>query len=282
MASSQKIITYNVRGINSPQKRGRLWYEMCHQSADIIYMQEKHLMSESVPRLPSSPYNQCFHAFTHIARARGVTIAFGKTCPIIPTAVQKYPAGRFLFIKGMLYGQCYTFASIYDPNSCIVEFLMKTMVMLNKFGEKFVILRGDFNIIMDPKLDTTAGKTALLFKALKHVKKLLRAHHLVDSWQALNKGRRDYSYYSKTHKVYSRLDLFFVGQYYLKHVNAVTIESITISDHAPVVMTFVPVSAGQWERTWQLNESLLDDKQIAEDIRAKMIEYFEINTPGKV
>lgn len=139
-----------------------------------------------------------------------------------------------------------------------------------------------FNITLDLKLDTLTGKTLLSFRALKHVKQLFRSLHLVDSWRVLHMENKDYSYYSKTHNVYSRLDLILVDQYYLNHMRSSTIESITISVHASIMLTFLPVSAGHWERTWQLNESLLDDKQISEDLLHKLAGYFEINTSGEV
>lgn len=156
-----------------------------------------------------------FHALSLIARARGVTIALGKICPMTSITPQTDPEGRFLFIKGILHGQGYTLASIYAPNTGKADFLVKTLGKLDKFKEGCVIIGGDLNVILDPKLDTTAEKTALTFKALKQMKKQLQALHLVDSWRALNEGAKDYSYYSKTHKVYSRLDLIMVDQYYL-------------------------------------------------------------------
>lgn len=62
--------------------------------------------------------------------------------------------------------------------------------------------------------------------------------------------------------MYSRLDLFLVDHYYVEYVKAVTIKPITISDHAPVMLTLVLVAAGHHERKWRLNESMLDDKEI--------------------
>lgn len=127
MNNSLKIMTYNVRGLSSPQKRGCLWQEVRHQAVDIIYMQEMHFMPGSVPKLPLSQYNQWLHTLSPIAKARGVSIAFGKTCPLISTAVQTDPEGRFLFIKATLYGFCYTFACLYAPNNGMVDFLLKTL-----------------------------------------------------------------------------------------------------------------------------------------------------------
>lgn len=71
----------------------------------------------SVPRLPLFPYSQWFHAVSPIARARGVSIAFGKMCPLTSISVKTDPEGGVLFIKGILHGQGYTFASTYALNT---------------------------------------------------------------------------------------------------------------------------------------------------------------------
>lgn len=173
------------------------------------FLQEIHFVTGAIPNLPLHLFNQWFHAPSPIARARGVTIAFRKICPMVSTASQMDPEGRFLFIKGRLYGYCYTFASIYAPNTGTVNFLARTLKLLEKFREGFLILGGDFNLTLDPSIDTSTGKTPISFKALKYIKQLLRSYHLVDGWRVTHNGIKDYSYYSKTHGTYSHLDLSF-------------------------------------------------------------------------
>lgn len=104
----------------------------------------------------------------------------------------------------------------------------------------------------------------------------------MESWQALHAGTRNFSYYSKTHDMYSRLDLFLVDQFYLGNVSASTIEPITMSDHAPITLTLRPTQMDRAERIWCLNESLLDKEDIVEKLSIKIKEYFEINKTEEV
>lgn len=115
--------------------------------------------------------------------------------------------GHFLFVKGKIQGQCYTFTTIYD---------------------------------------------------------------------------REFSYYSKTHNAYSRIDVLMVVQYCMNYVSSSTIESIAISDHAPISLTICSVSVGSMERTWSLNESILDDSQNVESLSHSLALYFVINTSEEV
>lgn len=157
--------------------------------------------------------------------------------------------------------------------------MSKTLKLLEKFRKEFVVLGGDFNVTLEPRLDTSTEKSSLSFKVIKYVKQLFRSLHLVDRWWVLHAEKKYYSYYSKTHNVYSRLDLILVDQYYLNYVRSATIQSITVSDHTSITKTSLPVSGDHRERTWRLNETLLDDRQ--EDLLHKLVEYFEINTSGE-
>lgn len=147
MAIPIKIVSYNVRDLSLPQKRGRLWHELRHHAVDVVFLQETYFVAGATPNMPLHSFNQWFHAPSPIARARGATIVFKKSCPILFISSKMDPEGRFLFVKGMLHGYCYTFASIYAPNTGMVNFLAKTLKLL-KFGERFLILGGDFNLTL--------------------------------------------------------------------------------------------------------------------------------------
>lgn len=132
-----KVISFNVRGLRSPHKRGRLWLELRHLAADVVFLQETHFVEGSIPSLPQYAFNQWYHAVSPIARARGTTIAFRKSCPWKMESVETDPEGRFLFAKGTLHGACYTLASIYAPNEGTINFIAKTLRKLEKFGRGF-------------------------------------------------------------------------------------------------------------------------------------------------
>lgn len=116
-----KIVSYNVSGLCSPHKRGRLWQEFCQYMADVVFIQETHFTEGSLPQMHQYQYNQWFHSASPIARARGLMKAFGGTCPLTSIVKQVDTEGRFVFVKGTLNGHLYTFASIYAPNTYMVD-----------------------------------------------------------------------------------------------------------------------------------------------------------------
>lgn len=46
-----KFLSYNVKGLNSPTKRHKILKELQHYGADIVFLQETHLVLESRIRL---------------------------------------------------------------------------------------------------------------------------------------------------------------------------------------------------------------------------------------
>ncbi|CAH2274613.1 Hypothetical predicted protein, partial [Pelobates cultripes] len=68
----------------------------------------------------------------------------------------------------------YTFATIYTPNSGQASFLRRTLTKLSRFTEGTLILGGDLNVPLDPKMDTSRGHSSVPTATLKTVHKALR------------------------------------------------------------------------------------------------------------
>lgn len=237
--TSLKVISYNVRGLCSPCKRSKLWWELKRSGAQVILLQETHFNPLSMPKLPNHIYNQWFLSNSPIAKSRGTAIAIHKSCPIQILDSKMDPQGRYVFLKGTIAGQKLTIATIYAPNSNQLTFLDNTLDSLAEFKEGPLILGGDFNISPDPQIDTSHKRSSHSNAFLKHFRKSLQTHRLLDSWRTLHPVDRDYSYYSKVHDTYTRIDMIYVDHVALEWLQTSSIGTITLSDHAPVTASLV-------------------------------------------
>lgn len=52
-----KVVSYNVRGMCSPNKRNRLWLELRRLGAQVLFLQETHFTDSSLPQLPTYFHN---------------------------------------------------------------------------------------------------------------------------------------------------------------------------------------------------------------------------------
>lgn len=72
----------------------------------------------------------------------------------------------------------------------------------------FTFCGGDFNIVMNHSLDTTSLKGNKK-QISKFVKLSLEEMGMIDIWRSLNSLEKDFTHYSATQNVHSRIDFFF-------------------------------------------------------------------------
>lgn len=93
---------------------------------------------------------------------------------------------------------------------------------------------GDLNAPPIPSEDTSSGTSSVSPKIRKGISQAIAEARLVDIWRLLHPKEKDYSFFSNPHRVYSRIDVFFVPHKQLPSVREASIGLITWSDHAPV------------------------------------------------
>lgn len=107
-----KIISLNVKGLNTPEKRSQTLLEMQKHKANIVFLQETHFRSNAIPKLFSRHFPIVYHATNPLAKTKGVAILIHKNCPFQYTDMQSDKEGRFLFLKGSYAGRTITLANI--------------------------------------------------------------------------------------------------------------------------------------------------------------------------
>ncbi|CAH2284613.1 AP-1 complex-associated regulatory isoform X1 [Pelobates cultripes] len=124
--ASLTILSLNARGLNKPEKRATALRDFHSASASIVYLQETHFKEGSRPKLHDHRYPTGYFSDYHGGKARGTAILLHKRVPLQEMGVQTDREGRFVFLKGTIAGQIYTFANIYVPNQRHYRFLSRT------------------------------------------------------------------------------------------------------------------------------------------------------------
>lgn len=107
-----------------------------------------------------------------------------------------------MFLKGTFNGKKFTFPAIYAPNAGQLTFIDAVLEKLVEFREGFLILGRDFNVSPDPLLDTSNNRPTHSYAFPKHFFKTLQL--------------QNFSYYSKVHDVYTRIDILYVDHFTLE------------------------------------------------------------------
>uniref|UniRef100_A0A8C5M2P2 Reverse transcriptase domain-containing protein n=1 Tax=Leptobrachium leishanense TaxID=445787 RepID=A0A8C5M2P2_9ANUR len=276
------LLSYNVRGLNTPEKRRQILRELRALRASVIFIQETHFRGDSTLTLADRNFPLGFYSNYTGGKSRGSAIIFAADVPFVETETRRDEEGRFLFTKGMIAGKLYTFASVYLPNKSQCRCLSGILRKLAAFREGLLVLAGDFNVPLDPRLDTSSGVSSIPDSMHRQMRRLLDSYQLVDVWRAFHGRERDFSFYSAAHSSYSRLDYFFMSPHELTLVRDSAIAVRTWSDHAAVSVSISSPLCVPKERNWRLNISLLSDPQVLLDAQTLLSNFFQDNVTPDV
>lgn len=277
-----KLISYNVKGLNSPRKRHKILRELDHLGGDIVFLQETHLTLNTRVRLFSPRFPQWFYGDSPDKGSKGVAIGLSKAANFLVRDRLIDPEGRFLFLKGSIGTRKITLANVYCPNRSPTVFLGQMLEKLMGFGEGEMVLAGDMNFCLDPAQDSTSRAQGIKKVSLRAIKRKLYHCQLIDVWRIQHVRERDYTFHSPVHGTYSRLDYIFVDHSLLEGVVDTSIETTTLSDHSPVTMRLKLPELGRRPFSWKLNESLLKDPEVIDRIQSELNQFFILNDTGEV
>uniref|UniRef100_A0A8C5PI89 Endonuclease/exonuclease/phosphatase domain-containing protein n=1 Tax=Leptobrachium leishanense TaxID=445787 RepID=A0A8C5PI89_9ANUR len=283
--ASLVLLSINARGLNIPERQSTALTDFRRHRASVVFVQETHFRRGARPRFTDSHYPTGMFSDTPGSKSKGTAILFHKSVPYRETATLTDDSGRFVFTKGQIAGQMFTFANLYAPNKAQHRFLTKLLRKLQAFSEGMLILGGDFNIPLHPSVDTSTGRSSLPTNILQSIAQTLHSSRLVDCWRALHPTDRDYTFYAHTSTSYSRIDYVFLPFYHLPLLLlllSATIGNITWSDHAPVIVTFKSPTFRPSSANWRLNDAHLADPTLLAESRIVMERFFVENTDPEV
>lgn len=277
-----KFYSLNIKGLNVPEKRSKLLLMLKRSKADIILIQETHFKTNNLPTFKDKKFPQIFNATYPDSKTRGVSILISKYCPFKVLDAKTDNEGRFLFIKGSLYNIPVTIANIYAPNKLQAPFFVQTLEMLESFATGMLIVGGDFNLALNPLLDTSSGSSKISYKALRVIKKSLHKLSLHDAWRTLHPNSKDFTFYSAPHNTYSRLDYLLISQKGLDTLLDASVEPMVISDHNPITLSLTFKDKPAIPPSWKLDNSLLNDTGNVTLLDSKINHYFNENNSEDV
>lgn len=272
------IVSLNVKGLNTPEKRRMLLHDMRRLKADVIFLQEKHFRNNCLPILKNRFYPVVYHSKYAKAKSRGVSILFSAKLPWTCIDTKTDGEGRYLFLRGRIGDVEESLANLYAPNERQGVFLKRHITQLLQYSVGQLMVAGDLNILLTPTEDTSTGSSSSSRDLHKRISSLLHSAKLIDTWRLFNPGERDYTFYSRPHQSYSQIDYFLIPHRHLHAVRDTAIGSITWTDHAPITLRYALSDAQMAQRPpWRLNEGLLQNPEVMADVVKEIGHYFDTN-----
>uniref|UniRef100_A0A8C5MLT6 Reverse transcriptase domain-containing protein n=1 Tax=Leptobrachium leishanense TaxID=445787 RepID=A0A8C5MLT6_9ANUR len=276
-----KVVSHNVKGLLSPNKRRGATRYYRKLRADVVLLQETHFTRNRVPGYWGEGYTVHYHS-AGSSRKTGVSILMRGSLHFHLTQQESAMDGRYLRVTGTIGGKPVTFVSVYAPSPPEGPFWRALEERLAQLPNRGVFVGGDFNAVMDPYLDRsqTAASRAPTRRS-KTFRGVVQTANLYDSWRLLHPRDRDYSFYSNPHDSYSRLDYVFCSRDNITALASSTIHEISWSDHAAVEIALLGWGELGSAGGWRFNASLFLDPGVKETMNLDLTAFFERNfTPG--
>lgn len=188
------MCTWNVNGIHTPIKRRKVLAFLKKEGVQIALLQETHLNDQEHAKLSQGGFGQVFFS-SFTSRSRGVVILVKRGMPFQLVEVVKDTRGRYLIVKGVLYGEEIAFLNIYWPPGHPGDFLTTEFAKLAERGVKTLFIGGDFNCHLCPIIDKFPTGKSLLSTQAKTVRALCEDFDYVDIWRTCHPAEQEYTFF---------------------------------------------------------------------------------------
>ena len=197
-AGKLKAVSWNVNGLGEKIKRGVTFQYLKRLKPDIVLLQERHMLGNSIHALDRGGLKMMAHAgYTTGSRGVGIMIRGSMAMKINRTWTD--PGGKYVAISGEWQGEILNLVSVYIPPRLQNIVLPEISALLLQMPEGMLLMGGDFNAVIDGEQDRWPQKK--LGQDKHQLAGFIGSLGLLDVWRARNPNVIQYTFYSGAHEV---------------------------------------------------------------------------------
>ena len=268
------VSSYNIRGLKEYSKLKRVLNKcagkMSKSINSIFQLQETHLEKCDEKRIKVM-WRGNYSLSPGGNKSRGCLTIYDTSWETIENLSD--PGGRYTIVTIKKAFGIYTLVNLYAPNEQCVEFFenicQKALEIKDKHNSELII-SGDFNLVIDSKLDSVNRNQTNNEKIVSEfVKNSFAAIGVVDSYRLLH-STGGYTWNRKN--CLSRLDMTFIPYMFSQNKPKVKLEwAFDRSDHALLECTLsINTNVNKGPGLPKLDPSLLSNNTLVEEIKNKL------------
>ena len=263
------IVTFNANGLGNHEKRKDVFEYLRNKRYDIILLQETHFVSTSENFIRSCWGYDCFVVGEHTNKG-GVAILINNTFEYKILNCVKSNNNCYIILDIELCGKRISLVNVYGPSDRDnLDFFDTLFEEIKNFGNDDIIIGGDWNVILNPTLDTrnyvgSVNKPRSRKKILDTMSEL----DLLDVFRHVYPNKQSYTWRRFNSIQQGRLDYFLLSESLLSLVRGTDIVSGYRSDHRIVTLSIKKNIVQERSRSyWKFNNSLLHDKNYVDLVK---------------
>ena len=249
----------NVRGIRDANKRGDMWLYFQEMKADIVCLQETHLIDKDIHNLKLE-WNIEYILGGNSTNSKGVAILINNTFEYQITEFKTDQEGRYIILNLLINNLIpIQIINIYGCNNDNPEWFTNLFNIVDKQSADNVIITGDWNTALSEK-DTYNYQFQRNIKSRNIINSYIEKNKYIDIWRDQNKDQKRFTWGTKKPFKKSRLDYFIISEDILTFNPKSEINTAYRSDHNTISLKLNVNSHPRGKGSWKLNNNLLTNK----------------------
>ena len=179
--------------------------------------------------------------------------------------------GNFLHLLLKISSFKLNLMTIYGPNNDNPNFFKHLQKTIDNNDADYTVVCGDFNLVLNPLIDSKNYKQINNPKARTSVLNLMESYGLIDIFRYLNPNTRRYSWRKKNPLKQARLDFYILSSHMCDIIKSCDIKVGYRSDHSRVDLEILLSNFTRGRGLWKFNNSLLKNKNYV-DLINRVIE----------
>ena len=235
--------------------------------ADFIIVTDSRIC-KTIEQLVSEEWDgkSIFNSFS--SQARGIAIFIKKNNLAKILDICKDENGNVLGLLLDYEGKKILLEGVYGPNEDSPNFYANTV--FNKIEEwepSFSIFAGDWNVALDPTLDTKNYQNDNNANARRAIKDKMEQHNLIDIFRELHPEEKIFSWQKFNQNKQARLDYFLISSSLAPYIQKASIVPGICSDHSPIILDVDFSKFVRGRGFWKFNNSLLKEPEYVKIVK---------------
>ena len=255
-----KIASLNVRGLGEAAKRRDIFHYFNIKPFQVILLQELHCTKKTEYLWKAEwGHNMILAHGSSVSKGVGILIKNNCSYTIHRSVID--PKGRYVILDLTLLECRLTLVNLYGPNVDNPEFFKEIIKILDEMPNLYRIIGGDFNLVLDNKMDKKGGNPVHQNKLSQEViLSWIRERGLVDIWRQNNPSQERFTWTRrKPTPILCRLDFFLIDETMTSNVMKADISFGVKTDHSMISLEIKTTENKRGPGFWKFNCSLLQD-----------------------